>query len=322
MPTLEVEKLTKRYGQRTALADVSFQLEAGECLALLGPNGAGKSTLIDVLATIKHPSSGVARVQGEDVQKAPLRVRSRLGVAFQSPIAHDHLTARELVVHHARLYAIRAAKARKRADELLAFVGLADRANDRISTFSEGMKRRADLARVLVTDPDVLLLDEPAAGLDPRGRRRIRDRLSDLRSQGKTLLVATHQMREIESLADRVAILHEGRVRALQTPASLREGLGEHVVDVTVDAGDQAGDIQALAGQLRELGLERLHPRGDGIEAILGPSDPTPGEIVDALERAGVGYGELSVRAPDLGDVFLDVTGRPLDEEDPAEVPA
>jgi ABC-type multidrug transport system ATPase subunit len=311
MPAIEVDGLTKRYDQRAALDRVSLSLDEGECLALLGPNGAGKSTLIDILATIQTPTEGRALVLEEDVTASPQQVRRRVGVAFQRPIAHDHLTARELVVHQARLYALDREAARDRADELLAFVGLADRADDRLKTFSEGMKRRADLARVLATDPDVLLLDEPTAGLDPRGRRAIRERLTELGRQGTTLLVATHQMRDLDRLADRVAILHEGRIEALARPDELRARLGDRVLRVEAAPED---DLDALQAELADLGVDAPRTTGAAIEAILDADDPAPETLVAELtDRPDV--DAVSVRAPHLGDVFLEVTGQALDEE-------
>lgn len=316
MPAVEVEDLTKTYGSRRALDEVSFAVDPGECLALLGPNGAGKSTLVEILATLKQPDQGDARVAGASVTGDPATVRQRVGVAFQTPIAHDHLTAREVVLHHAELYAVPRPTARNRAEELLAFVGLEDRADDSVGDFSEGMKRRVDLARVLVAQPDVLLLDEPAAGLDLRGRRAIRDRLAELRSRGTTLLLATHQMREVQTLADRVAVLHEGRLRALDEPRTLTEDLGAHVVQVDLTP-DQ--DPQPVREALTGLGLARVQARPDGLEAALTEEGPSPGDVVDALEEAGLAYDQVSVRRPDLADVFLDVTGDTLEGATPGE---
>jgi ABC-type multidrug transport system ATPase subunit len=309
MPAIEVEQLTKRYGERRALDRVDLAVDEGECLALLGPNGAGKSTLVDVLATIRSPSEGRARVLGHDVRDAADEIRRRVGVAFQQPITHDHLSARELVLHQARLYGMDRARARERADELLAFVSLADRADDRIKTFSEGMKRRADLARVLVTEPDVLLLDEPAAGLDPRGRRAIRQRLRELARSGTTLVVATHQMRDLGALADRVAVLHEGTVRALDEPRALQDELGEHVLRVEL-----AADSAEPATRLAELGIDDVRRSGPVLEAVLDADDPTPSRIWDELAELEAAIDEVAVREPDLGDVFLAVVGRALDD--------
>lgn len=313
MPAIEVDELTHRYGDHVALHEVSLRVDEGECLALLGPNGAGKSTLVDVLATIRAPTEGTARVLGHPVGEEAHEVRRHVGVAFQTPIAHEHLSARELVLHQARLYALDRDRARRRADELLGFVDLADRADDRIKTFSEGMKRRADLARVLVTDPDVLLLDEPTAGLDPRGRRAIRGRLAELAQQGTTLVLATHQMRELDAIADRVAILHEGRVRALDAPRVLQAGLGEHVVHVRLAP---EADGEAVRQRLAELGLEATRRSGASLETTVPADGPAPSRVVDALEGEDVPVDEVTVRRPDLADVFLDVTGDALASEE------
>ncbi|PSG97963.1 daunorubicin/doxorubicin resistance ABC transporter ATP-binding protein DrrA [Thermoplasmatales archaeon SW_10_69_26] len=312
MPAIDFRYLTKTYGDRRALDGFSLSVEEGECLALLGPNGAGKSTLIDILATLQEPTDGEVRVMGASVGEEAHAVRQRVGVAFQTPITHDHLSARELVLHQARIYDVPSDVARERTEELLAFVDLAERADDRISTFSEGMKRRADLARVLVTEPDVLLLDEPAAGLDPRGRRTIRERLATLARQGTTLLVATHQMRELGPVADRVAIMHEGRIEALDTPEALTDELGERLIHVRLPEG---ADLEPVRQRLEGLGVSDVRRHGHGLETVLGADDVSAGRIVDDLEEAGLTVEEVAIREPDLGDAFLSLTGTPLDAD-------
>lgn len=308
-PAVEVLDLTKRYGELTALDQVSLTVEEGECVALLGPNGAGKSTLVECLTTLKRPTSGTIRVAGIDPTEQPSAARARLGVAFQEAIANKHMTAREVLLHHARLYGVDRHEAQARADKLISFVGLDERAGDRVKTYSGGMKRRVDLARVLVTEPDVLLLDEPTAGLDPQARREMRQRLRTLVDEGTTLLIATHDLEEAQRLAERVAILDEGELVAAGRPGRLARDLGRRVVRVELPAeADRSAVREAL-----EQGDGRVLEAGDAIELLLPEEGgPSPGEIVDRLERAAVGYGRVTVREPDLGDVFLELTGHPL----------
>lgn len=313
-PAVEVRGLTKRYGDTVALDDVSLTVDAGECVAILGPNGAGKSTLLECLATLKRPTSGDARVAGADVLEEPGRVRRALGVAFQVPLASKHLTAREVLVHHARLYGVGPSAATARADKLLAFVDLEARAQDRVSTFSGGMKRRLDLARVLTTEPEVLILDEPTAGLDPRGRAEVQARIRSLVREGTTVLLATHDLQEAQRLAERVAILDQGRVLADAQPGQLARELGRRVVRVELAEGEDPSRIQGLLPEGQALSFLET---GEAVELVLPESGgPSPGRIVDALDEASVAYEQVTVREPDLGDVFLELTGRPLADAD------
>jgi ABC-2 type transport system ATP-binding protein len=239
-------------------------------------------------------------------------VRRAIGLAFQTPLTSKHLTAREVLVHHARLYNVAKAGARDRADELLAFVELSDRADDRVTTFSGGMKRRLDLARALMTEPDVLVLDEPASGLDPRAKRSVRERVETLVDEGTTVLLATHEMDQAQALADRVAILDRGRLAASGTPSELTEELGHRVVAVDAPQGGALDEIATIA---RDLGVADLRRDADTIELELADGSATPGEIVDALDEQAIAYEEVRVREPDLADVFLEATGHRLDEE-------
>ncbi len=312
-PVLELDSLSKSYGRIQALDGVSLSVDPGECVALLGPNGAGKSTLIDILATLIEPTSGEARVAGHSVLTEPGQVRRSIGVAFQEPIASKHLSPREVLLHHAQLYGLDPRAARARAHDLLASVGLAERADDRVSTFSGGMKRKCDLARVLMTEPELLALDEPTTGLDPRARLEVQDRLLALVDEGTTLLVATHDMAEAERLAHRVAVLDQGELIACDRPAALSRELGGRVVRIELGRTDSKQAVRdALAGL---WGVGRMLETGDGIEVLLATDDPgasSPGAVVDALEDASVGYESVTVREPNLSDVFLSITGRPL----------
>ncbi len=309
---VEVDGLSKAYGDVQALRGVSFEVRQGECVGLLGPNGAGKSTLMAILATLRKPDAGHARVAGASVTEAPGEVRHRIGVVFQEPLISKHLTAREVLLHHARLYNIGKTDREARADELLDLVDLTDRADDRVSGFSGGMGRRLDLARVLMTRPQVLLLDEPTAGLDLRGRREVQDHIRALVDQGTTVLLATHDLEEAHRLAGRVAILDQGQLLADGTPTQLAHQMGHRVVRVALPS--QATGQAARQARRALEGLGELLDTGDGFELILGDEtdQTTAGRVVDRLDEAGIAYDTVTVREPDLGDVFLGLTGRSL----------
>lgn len=313
---VEIQSVSKAYGEVQALKEVSLEVHEGECVALLGPNGAGKSTLMAIVATLRSPDAGQARIAGADVVEAPGRVRHAIGVVFQEPMVSKHLTAREVLLHHARLYGLAKDDRETRADELLALVDLAARSDDKVSGFSGGMKRRLDLARVLMTRPQVLLLDEPTAGLDIRGRREVQERIRALVDQGTTVLLATHDLEEAHRLAGRVAVLDHGQLLAYDTPTQLARRMGQRVVRVAMPA-QVTGQAARQARQVLD-GLGEVLETGDGFELILedGRGQPTAGTVVDRLDDAQVRYDAVTVREPDLGDVFLGLTGRGLEAAD------
>ncbi len=309
-PALEVDGLTKRYGDILALDEVSLTVDASECLTLLGPNGAGKTTLLECISTIRGPDEGRITVEGTPAHEDPMKARRSLGVAFQQPLASKHLTAREILIHHARLYGVPGTEARERARELLSFVGLQGRADDAVGGFSGGMERRLDLARVLMPRPRVLVLDEPTAGLDPRAKDEVHEKMEELIEAGRSVLVATHDLDEADRLADRVVVMDQGRVVASGRPGELARHVGRRVVEVGVGAEG----VQRAREALERLQGARVVGEGRGVRAWLGEGGPSAGSVVEALEREGVPFEEIRVREPDLGDAFLGVTGRRFEE--------
>jgi len=211
----------RRFGSLVAVNDVSFEVMPGELFGFLGPNGAGKTTTHKILTTMLAPTSGEARVAGFDVLREPDEVRYRIGVVFQEPALDDRLTARENLELHAVLYRVRRQWIRRLVDEALEWAELTPHADRLVRTFSGGMKRRLELARALLHRPQVLFLDEPTAGLDPQGRRRLWDQVTALRRLGMTAFVTTHNMQEAET-CDRVAIIDRGRVVAQGPPPELK----------------------------------------------------------------------------------------------------
>jgi ABC-2 type transport system ATP-binding protein len=257
---IECRGLTRRFGDRVAVNDVSFEVRPGELFGLLGPNGAGKTTTHRVLTTTLPPSAGIARVAGFDVVGDSQRVRDVMGVVFQEPALDDRLTARENLHLHAVLYGLRARFIGPRVQESLEWAGLSDHAGRPVRTFSGGMKRRLELARALLHEPRVLFLDEPTAGLDPQGRRRLWDQITTLRRRGLTAFVTTHNMQEAEG-CDRVAIIDAGRLLVIGSPAELKTRIAGRedatLEDVFLDLTGRALRDEEATPRDRLLGFGR-----------------------------------------------------------------
>jgi len=300
-PVISVQNIVHRYDGRTALDDVSFDVRPAELLGLLGPNGSGKTTLFRILSTLMVPSAGRAVIAGSDPAKDPAAVRRQIGVVFQAQSVDEKLTAYENLWHQGHLYGLHGSSLPARINEILNRVGLADRAKERVETFSGGMARRVELAKGLLHHPSVLLLDEPTTGLDPGARRDLWQYLQILRDQERvSVIVTTHLMEEAER-CDRLAILNEGKLVALGTPAELKREIGCDVIllDVTGDPDSLAERVSArfsvqatvMAGQVR-IELENGH------RFIAEVVEAFPGEIQ-----------AVTVSKPALEDVFIHRTG-------------
>ncbi|HET6935906.1 MAG TPA: ATP-binding cassette domain-containing protein [Candidatus Angelobacter sp.] len=299
-PVIQVEDLRHSYGKRHALNGVSFAVNAGEIFALLGPNGSGKTTLFRILSTLMLPTSGRALVAGFDAARQPDEVRRRIGVVFQAQSIDIKLTAAENLWHQGHLYGLHGAELKARITEMLGRVALADRAGDRVETFSGGMQRRVELAKGLMHHPSVLLLDEPTTGLDPGARRDLWQYLHELRTQEHvSIIVTTHLMEEAER-CDRLAIISSGEVVALGTPAELRSQIGGDVILLeTGNAASLATRIEQRFGTPTTVldGKVRME-RKEGHRFVTDVVEAFPGEIQ-----------AISVSKPTLEDVFIDRTG-------------
>lgn len=299
-PALTIHRLEHRYGDRTALAGVSFEVRRGEMFALLGPNGSGKSTLFRIVSTLLRPSGGSVTVFGFDLATRAAAVRARLGVVFQRPAVDGKLSVRENLWGHARLYGLGGAELASRIDEMLARLGLAERAADRVDKLSGGLQRRVELAKGLLHRPELLLLDEPSTGLDPGARREFNQHLRQLRDErGVTIVLTTHYMEEAER-CDRVAILHEGRLVSLGSADELKSQVGGDVVVV------QTPDPVGLRARIHER--FRIEPQlVDGLLRIELPrGHEFIRDLVNAFpdETRSVTFGK-----PTLEDVFVHHTG-------------
>ncbi|HEV8523807.1 MAG TPA: ATP-binding cassette domain-containing protein [Terriglobales bacterium] len=297
---IQLENLSHRYDERLALDGVSFGVWPAEIFGLLGPNGSGKTTLFRILSTLMLPTLGRAVIQGFDAARQPARVRRAIGVVFQAQSIDPKLTAAENLWHTGHLYGLHGGALKSRIAEMLGRVGLAERAGDRVETFSGGMQRRVELAKGLMHRPSVLLLDEPSTGLDPGARRDLWLYLKTLRDEEHvTVLVTTHLMEEAEH-CDRLAILSEGKLVALGTPAELKREIGGDVILM------EAQDPASLARRIAERfggnptvidGKVRLE-RENGHRFVTDVVEEFAGEIIS-----------ISVSKPTLEDVFIDRTG-------------
>ncbi|MGA2346451.1 MAG: ABC transporter ATP-binding protein [Candidatus Sulfotelmatobacter sp.] len=298
---ISVQNLVHRYENRTALNGVSFDVRPAELFGLLGPNGSGKTTLFRILSTLMIPTGGRAMVMGCDAATDAASLRRQIGVVFQAPSVDAKLTAYENLWHQGHLYGLRGSTLKKRVGEILSRVGLADRAKERVETFSGGMQRRIELAKGLLHHPGVLLLDEPTTGLDPGARRDLWQYLQMLRDEEHvSVLVTTHLMEEAER-CDRLAIMNEGNLVALGTPAELKSEIGGDVIllDAAHDAGLLAEHIRARFDvEAAVLGNQVRIEREGGHRFVPDVVEAFPGEIQ-----------AISVSKPALEDVFIHRTG-------------
>ena len=301
---IQVRGVRKSYGKVEALRGVDLTVERGTILGLLGPNGAGKTTLVRILATLLRPDSGSATVAGLDVDRDSVRLRRIIGLAGQYAAVDEHLTGRENITLAARLHHIDSAEAGRRADELLKRFDLAEAGGRQVRTYSGGMRRRLDLAASLVAQPDIIFLDEPTTGLDPRSRLALWGIIEDLRREGRTILLTTQYLEEADRLCDKIAVVDHGVIIAEGTASELKHKVGGDVVEVvvaTTDAFQRA--IAALPGAtMDEAKLKLSLPAPDGSRSLA--------DAIRKLDAAKVEALDISLRRPTLDDVFLALTGR------------
>jgi ABC-2 type transport system ATP-binding protein len=295
---LTASNLSRRFGDRLAIDDVSFTLEPGEIFALLGPNGAGKTTTLRILAGLIAPTTGSVEIDGQRMgpQSAP-QLRSRIGFLTEAPGLWDRLTVRDNLLVYARMYGLPAP--RKVVDDALERFEIRDRGDDRAAQLSKGLKQRVALARSLLHDPRIAMLDEPTSGLDPGSAREVRDLVLGLRAQGRTILLCTHNLDEVERVADRVAVLSR-RLIAMGTPASLRSKLFAPRLRIRLS---QAAERYAIV--LRSAGLADVHVEGPALLVGITNSAMTTPEVVRRLVEAGAGIETVMPEEPPLEDVYL-----------------
>jgi ABC-2 type transport system ATP-binding protein len=311
MHAIEVHQLKKTYpGGVEAVKGLEFQVAPGEVFGLLGPNGAGKSTTVGMLTTTIAPTSGTARLAGYDVARQPLLARGASSVVFQEPVVDGGLSGRENLDLHARLWGVPDRQGRRRADELTAALGLSELLDRPVDSYSGGQRRRLEIARALISAPQVLFLDEPTAGLDPRIRHELLDVIAGLRArEDMTILITTHYLDEAQRLCDRVAIIHQGSIAALDDPRALLAGLGGEILEFRVQGNAES----ALAG-LRARGVARSDSFVIGARVTVPLHERALGDALAAIEAEGLRSSELTTRTPTLDDVYLHLTGAPLEQ--------
>jgi ABC-2 type transport system ATP-binding protein len=295
---LTASRLSRRFGDRIALDDVSFTLEPGEIFALLGPNGAGKTTTLRILAGLIAPTTGSVEIDGQPMgpQSAP-QLRARIGFLTEAPGLWDRLTVRQNLLVYARLYGL--ASPDKVVDEALERFEIRDRGDDRAALLSKGLKQRVALARSLLHDPRIAMLDEPTSGLDPASAREVRDLVISLRAQGRTILLCTHNLDEVDRVADRVAVLSR-RLVAMGTPESLRAKLFAPRVRITLTR-----PAEPFVAALRAAGLSDVRIDGNALSISLTNSTLTTPDVVRRLVETGAGVESVVPEEPPLEDVYL-----------------
>ena len=308
-PAIACEGLGKRFGSKTALDHLDLSVPPGTVHGLLGPNGAGKTTAVRVLATLLRPDSGQARIAGFDVARQASQVRARIGLAGQNAAVDEILSGRQNLVMFGRLCHLSAGAARRRASELLSQFALSEAEDKPVRQYSGGMRRRLDLAASFIVAPRVLFLDEPTAGLDPRGRNEVWQMIRALAAAGTTVLLTTQYLEEADQLASAVTVIAAGRVIAEGTPEELKALAGGDRIDVRVR---EAGDLASAAMLLRaRLGTDvRVDQEGRELSVPVTDRLAALTQIIGSLREENITAEDITVRRPTLDDAFLHLTGQ------------
>lgn len=314
---VDVRDLRKSYGKVEVLKGINLQVERGKLVALLGPNGAGKTTTIRILATLLQPNGGTARIFGHDVVKHPDEVRSRVSLTGQFASVDEELTGTENLVLIARLLGFSWSQARARADELLESFELSDAANRLVKSYSGGMRRRLDIAASIVVTPEILFLDEPTTGLDPRSRRQVWEIIRTLLAEGTTIVLTTQYLEEADQLAERIVIIDHGAIIADGTIGELKKSVGMGTIRVRLQDPLQRPSAEAIVSQM--LGVPvYLEPDSLGLTAQV--SDPAlAANTLIKLSEAGILVNDFSLGQPSLDEVFLALTGEPTEDKTAAQ---
>jgi ABC-2 type transport system ATP-binding protein len=304
---IKIRNLVKKYGNLTAVDNLTLDINENEVFGLLGSNGAGKTTTIHMLATLLKPTSGTATVNGYDITNQPAKVRASIGIVFQAPSSDDMLTGYENLHLHAMLYSVPRHTRKQRIEEVLELVGLTERKHDQVKTYSGGMRRRLEIARGLLHKPKVMFLDEPTLGLDPASRESMWKYVRRLVEEEKvTIILTTHYMEEADMLCDRIAIIDKGRIVALDTPAKLKAGLGGDIVRIKTKKFMQQ-DID----KIRQFSFVHKLQQSDGFLVL--SVDNAKRDLPVLLQNVEAESAEFT--SPTLNDVFIQLTGRNTDKE-------
>ncbi|MDC4224192.1 MAG: ATP-binding cassette domain-containing protein [Candidatus Manganitrophus sp.] len=318
MEAIVVKNLVKRYGALSAVDHIEFQVAAGECFGSLGPNGAGKTTLIRILTGLIHPTEGEAIVAGYDVAKRPDAVRRSIGVVSQAMTTDLDLTGRENLDIYGKYYQVPDKDRRDRIGDLLQRVGLAERADDLVATYSGGMRRRLEIARGLIHRPKILFLDEPTIGLDPQSRRVVWDLLQQFRKhENLTIFMTTHYMDEADLLCDRIAIIDAGKIVVMDSPENLKKKIpGSDIIEISLE-----GEGEGLPASLEALpSVHKVMMEEGRLRVFADQGAQSVPVLMEAIQKQGRKVQSISVKQQTLEDVFIHYTGHSIRTEDTKKV--
>jgi ABC-2 type transport system ATP-binding protein len=306
---IEVNDLARQFGAVQAVRGISFRVRRGEIFSLLGPNGAGKSTTIAMLSGILAPTRGEACIMGRSILKDSRAARAVLGVVPQDIALYHDLSARENLVFWGKMYGLRGKELNRRVDEVLHLIGLHERQNGRIDTFSGGMKRRVNIGVALLHQPAVMIMDEPTVGIDPQSRRHILDSVKELNRLGMSILYTTHYMEEAEELSHQIAIIDQGSIIACGSHSELVKLVGEQArIDLTV-----SGDAHLVASKWEQIeGVSRVVPNEHSISVLAADSNLALPRLFEVATACGVRISSVNIREPNLEAVFMHLTGKAL----------
>jgi ABC-2 type transport system ATP-binding protein len=312
---IEMENLTKKFGDFTAVDNISLDIKENEIFGFLGPNGAGKSTTIRMLCTLSNPTSGSARIAGYDIMKDPAEVRKKIGLVAEKMIMYDSLTAAQNLRFFGRLYAIPKQKLEDRIDEVLELVNMQEWKHTQISKFSTGMKQRINVIRALLPEPEIIFMDEPTLGLDPQTTFSIRDITRDINKSGVTVILTTHAMIEAEALSDRIAIIDHGKIAALDTPQNLKNLIKNS--DVSVFGVKITNLTPTLIGKINSIDVvDAVAQQDDHNLKISANGTDALNQIIDVIRHEGGNIASISDSNEfTLEDVFLTVTGKTIRDQ-------
>lgn len=309
IPAIEVLDLQKSYGENKAVQGVRFEVKQGEIFSLLGPNGAGKTTTISMLSCLLRPNDGDARIMGHSIRSDAMGVKSVLGVVPQEIALYEDLTARENLSFWGKMYGLRGSKLKLRVDEVLDIIGLRDRAKERVSKYSGGMKRRVNIGVALLHKPKVIYMDEPTVGIDPQSRRNILDSVVALKNEGMTVLYTTHYMEEAEELSNHIGIMDHGKLIACGTGEELVKLVGQQTrIDLTLN-----GDAANVMNLWRDIeGVSRVSAEDGLVTVLVTDSNLVLPHLFEAAAKLSIRITSVDIREPNLEAVFLHLTGRAL----------